>query len=158
MSGKVTDSDRGLKELRARLAALKGARVRVGVLADAPKRPHAGEEPSEMTLVEVAAVHEFGAPARGIPQRSFIRATVDEKRADVAKLQEVLLGNVTKGKMTADQALDAMGAKVAAWCKTRIAAGIAPPLKPETVARKKSSKPLVDTGQLRSSITWKVVR
>lgn len=31
-----------------------------------------------------------------------------------------------------------------------------PPLKPETVKRKKSSKPLIDTGRLRNSITHKI--
>ncbi|AIY89894.1 phage virion morphogenesis protein [Geoglobus acetivorans] len=31
-----------------------------------------------------------------------------------------------------------------------------PPLKPETIRRKKSSKPLIDTGRLRDSITHKV--
>ncbi len=31
-----------------------------------------------------------------------------------------------------------------------------PPLKPETIRRKKSSRPLIDTGKLRNSITHKV--
>ena len=35
-------------------------------------------------------------------------------------------------------------------------AGIAPPLKPATIARKGSSTPLINTGQLRSAITWRV--
>lgn len=31
-----------------------------------------------------------------------------------------------------------------------------PPLKPETIKRKKSSRPLIDTGRLRNSVTHKV--
>lgn len=31
-----------------------------------------------------------------------------------------------------------------------------PPLKPETIKRKRSSKPLIDTGRLRNSITHKI--
>jgi hypothetical protein len=40
--------------------------------------------------------------------------------------------------------------------KQRIANGIAPPNSPYTIARKGSSKPLIDTGQLRNSITYQV--
>jgi hypothetical protein len=38
----------------------------------------------------------------------------------------------------------------------RISQGIPPALAQATVDRKKSSVPLVDTGQLRSAITWQV--
>jgi hypothetical protein len=38
----------------------------------------------------------------------------------------------------------------------RSGAGVPPPLKPATIARKGSSRPLVDTGRLLSAITWVV--
>jgi hypothetical protein len=156
----VRDTDRGAKALVARLRALRvsSAAVRVGILSDQPKRQRdgggGGKEP--YSLVEVAAVHEFGAPAAGIPRRSFIRATIDEKRAEVERLERALLAQVVEGKIELRQALDLMGAKVAGWIQTRIADGIAPPNAASTVRRKKSSKPLVDTGQLRSAVTWVV--
>lgn len=181
MSGKVTDKDTGWREMLARVRALSGdRRVRVGVLADAPKdedkpvkgsaskkartRAKVAKKATEAavggrekyTLLQVAIVHEFGAGP--VPARSFIRATVDERRADILKLQVALARQVLQGKLTPDQALDQLGAKVAAWVKARIVAGIAPPLKPATIKRKggKKATPLVDTGQLRSSITWAV--
>lgn len=158
MSSRVTVKDNGAAALLARAKTLAAGRVvRVGVLADAPKDPHEGEKPSGMTLLEVAAVHEFGAPAAGIPQRSFIRATIDLHREDIAQLQIVLARRVIAGELTADQALDQLGAKVAAMCQNRIAEGISPALHPDTIAKKGSSTPLVDTGQLRSSIAWKVL-
>lgn len=147
--------DRGLTKLVEQLRALKGKTVRVGVLADEPKRAK-GDASSKRTLVEVARAHEFGAPAAGIPQRSFLRATFDERRADIEKLQAALVQNVIDGKMTVDQALGAAGAKLVGWVQVRIADGIGPALKPETVRRKGSSKPLINTGQLRSAITFKV--
>jgi phage gpG-like protein len=154
---RVTVKDNGAAKLIAQARELaKGATVRVGVLDDATKQVEPGEEPSKLSLLEVAAVHEFGAPAAGIPQRSFIRATIDARRADIARLQLALAKQVLTGKLTPDQALEQMGAKVAAWCQTRIAEGIGPALKPATIARKKSSKPLVDTGQLKSAITYRV--
>lgn len=154
---KITDTDRGAKALLKSVGALAKSKrtVRVGILSDAPKKEREGAT-GKLSLLEVAAIHEFGAPAAGIPARSFIRATIDEHQADIEKLQRVLLAKVVAGQLTEEQALQMIGAKVAGWCKARIAAGIDPPLAPETVKRKKSSKPLVDTGQLRASITHAV--
>lgn len=36
--------------------------------------------------VNIAAVHEYGSPKRGIPCRSFIRSTFDEKKDEAEKL------------------------------------------------------------------------
>lgn len=173
MASRVTTADHGADALIARLRALKasGLRVRVGVLDDGAKRdkrPRAAQSKKarvrakaaaqsraqRLSLLEVAAVHEFGAGH--VPARSFIRATIDEKRSEIERLQEQLAVKVVEGKITPEDALGLVGAKVAAWCQARIAAGIAPPLKPATIARKGSSTPLINTGQLRSAITWRV--
>jgi phage gpG-like protein len=150
----VRDTDRGAQAMVSRLRALAQStrRVRVGILSDSPKKAREGAT-GKLSLLEVAALHEFGAPEANIPQRSFIRATIDEKRADIERLQFAVAKRVALGEITEAQALNALGAKVAGWVKARIAAGIGPELAPATIAKKKSSKPLVDTGQLRSSIT-----
>lgn len=162
-SGRVTDTDHGADAFMERLRALKAstARVRVGVLADAAKDPAKDKngkagKPPKYTLLEVAAVHEFGAPAANIPQRSFIRAPIDAHAEDIKRLQGVLLGHVVEGKITVAAALDMLGAKIASYCQEAIDDGIEPALADETVRRKGSSKPLVNTGQLKSAITWKV--
>lgn len=156
MSG-VRVVDNGADALIARMRALRASKATVsaGILSDAPKKEREGSS-GRYSLLEVAAVHEFGAPAAGIPARSFIRATFDEKRDEIARLQQVLLTKIVKGEMELVPALNAMGAKFAGWCQARIAEGISPPLAPATIAAKGSSTPLVDTGQLRSAITWKV--
>lgn len=153
----VTDTDRGAGDLVKRLRALAKStrRVKVGILSDAPKKARE-DGAGRYSLLEVAIVHEFGAPAANIPQRSFIRATIDERAADIARLQLVVAQRVAMGEITEEQGLSQIGAKVAGWIKVRIADGIAPPLAESTVAKKKSSKPLIDTGQLRSSITHAV--
>ena len=152
---RVTVKDRGADELLRRAHKGGNQTVRVGILADQPKKEHGGGV-GKLSLVEVAALHEFGAPGAGIPQRSFVRAAVDEHRSDIHALQERLAGQILRGEIDEKAALERLGAFVAGLMQRRIAAGIAPALNPETVARKGSSTPLVDTGQLRSSITWKV--
>lgn len=162
MTARVTDADRGARALAESLRALGKARVRVGVLADAPKKTgtRTGKRGRQIqqaaTLAEVAAAHEFGTDK--IPQRSFIRATVDLKAAVIAAEQEKLAAQVAEGKITPEVAMERLGAAVQGMVQTRIAEGIGPALKPATVARKGSDKPLVDTGQLRSSVTYQVLQ
>lgn len=153
---KVTVKDQGWRAMLARAREIAGGRgVRVGILADEPKRSREPET-SGLSLVEVALIHEFGAPARGIPQRSFLRAAIDEHAPDIRRLILAVAARALDGAITPAQALDQIGAKVAGWVQTRIDQGIAPPLKPATIARKGSSKPLVNVGQLKAAITWKV--
>lgn len=156
MSG-VRVVDNGADALIARMRALRASKasVSVGILSDAPKKEREGAT-GRYSLLEVAVVHEFGAPAANIPARSFIRGTFDEKREEIERLQRVLLTKVVKGEMELTPALNAMGAKFASWCQQRIAEGISPPLAESTIAAKGSSTPLIDTGQLRSAITWKI--
>lgn len=152
---RVTVKDQGADELLHR--ARKGGTqiVRVGILADQPKKDRDGGV-GKLSLVEVAALHEFGAPGANIPQRSFIRATVDAHKADIEALQTKLAARVVAGKIDEKTALELLGAKVVALVQNTINAGIAPPLKPETINRKGSSKPLIDVGQLKSSVTSEV--
>lgn len=151
----VVDRDNGWRAMlkRARDLASKEASVKVGILVDAPAKDHDGES-GPLTIAQVAALHEFGAPEANIPMRSFVRATVDEQRTEIAKLQHVVAGKCLAGTTTTGQGLDLIGAKVASMMIRKINSGIAPPLAQSTIDAKGSSKPLVDTGQLKSSITW----
>ena len=54
--------------------------------------------------------------------------TLDAFEAEMANLAR----GVVSGKIDGRAALDLLGQKVAGWCQARIAAGIAPALKPAT--------------------------
>lgn len=151
--------DRGWKKLREQAKKLAGQpHVKVGVLASqGGDAPHEG---GEISMVGLAAVHEFGSPSRGIPERSFLRsAFAGDGKKSLAKTCARLYKQVLSGKMTTKQALEVLGQWAAARVKRGITAGegIPPPLKPETIKRKGSSRTLVDTGQLVNSITYEVV-
>jgi phage gpG-like protein len=154
-SSKFTDTDLGADALARWMRDAGRKSVRVGVLSDSPKEEKDGEE-TGISLVEVAAVHEFGAPSANVPQRSFIRATADAQAGEIQRLEEVLGAQMIDGILTEDKALGLLGSKVAAMMQARITSNIPPPLKAETVDRKGSSVALVDTGQLKASITFAV--
>ncbi len=139
--------DRGHRALMTRLASMKAATVKVGIYGAEASKPH-----GHMTNVEVAAVHEFGAGP--IPQRSFIRATVDANRPEIAAIQRRIAKGVKDGRVDVRTGLGLLGEDVLNRMKARIRAHIDPPLQPETIRRKKSSTPLIDSGQLLNSLAW----
>lgn len=151
---KVTDVDKGAKKLLKRLA--KAAEVTVGIHEPKGAEPKEGDDDGDTALIDVAIIHEFGAPKAGIPARSFIRAWADESRQrhndEVRKMAKAVI----EGKLDAVQALERLGLRRKAEVQKRISAGIDPPLKQSTIDRKGSSKPLIDTGQLRSGIDYEV--
>lgn len=154
--GQVKVDDHVFRELRAKIANIAKAYVKVGVLeANGSAEVDGGDG---LTMAELAAIHEYGAPRAGIPARSFIRNTFSDSEG-AAKLKAFMV-RTAKGliqeKLEVAQALNQLGAFAQSLIKKRIKEHIPPPLKPATVKRKGSSTPLVDTGQLINSITWEI--
>jgi len=128
--------------------------IEVGIFEDAgtaQKIAGDGQGPVEATLAEIASFHEFGL---GVPQRSFLRAWFDENEERLfATFVDRLGANGPTGWAVA---LNQVALWVQADIQLRITKHIPPPLKKATVDRKKSSTPLIDTGQLRAAITARV--
>lgn len=101
----------------------------------------------------IAEIHEFGL---GVPERSFIRAWFDANQDKIKKAIAAAMQQVIKGKYTKEVALERLGALFASQIQARISSNIPPPLAPSTIKRKGSSVALIDTGQLRSAITYRI--
>lgn len=133
-----------LDEIASRLK--KGAVVKVGFLEGA-------KYPTGEPVAMIAAIQDFGAPSVGIPPRPFFRNMVAAKKGEwPAALQGLLKAN----DYDAERALALMGEGIAGQLRQSIVDTNEPPLAPATVRRKKSSKPLVDTGHLLASIDYEV--
>lgn len=147
---RVIDRDKGAKALKARIKGMKAQRLTVGIHSDVGGN---GTETPGVSLLEVATANEFGTEE--IPERSFIRGYVDEKERVIPKILKLEAEKVIKGDPPAE-ALSRAGVFIRAGIQARIAQGIDPENSPATIARKGSSTPLIDTGQLRASIDLKV--
>ena len=152
IAGDIKIDDSRLLALVNRI--VKPCVVRVGILTDSTKSVREGLTEEVLSLVEVAYRNEFGDPANRIPQRSFIRAWVDENTEQIDRLRTVLAKQVYEGKINSETAMQRFGAWCVGGVQRRMAAGIPPPNAERTIREKGSSTPLIDTGQLRSSITW----
>lgn len=146
----VVDRDLGYKALLKRVARMAKAKavLTVGIHDDA------GSTGSGLAVATVATFHEFGLGNN--PERSFLRSWFDAKQGDIAKQMTASEKAVVKGTLTQDQAIERLGLRFVAEIQAKIASGIPPANADSTVARKGSSTPLVDSGQLKSSITHKV--
>jgi hypothetical protein len=151
---KFVKNDRVWRELRKKLEELDAADagVKVGVLSSGPER----EEGDGVSMVELAAIHEFGAPRAGIPERSFIRRAMRENEGALARVMTRVARQIINDDLSIAEALEVLGHWGVSAIKATIKSGVTPELAPATIARKKSSKPLVDTGQLINAITFAI--
>ena len=144
----IKDTDRGWKKLRRTLALKRPRYVDVGVLTKHDARS------DDVTNTMLAMIHEFGIGP--IPSRSFIRDTIDIEKQEIVHFIRKLAERVVTNTISKRVALTLLGAMVEASMKGRVSAGLTPPLKESTIVRKGSSKPLIDTGQLISSLDYEV--
>ena len=137
-------------EVRSRAKAMANLRLRVGVFG--------GTEDDGTPLAEVAAIHEFGAPRAGIPQRSFQRSTMRRKRDEITRVLATQVSAVALGKKSPAAALGTVGKYIAGEIQLTIDSRQTEgpedqALKPATVKRKGSDHPLIENGRLRDAIS-----
>jgi hypothetical protein len=91
-----------------------------------------------------------------IPARPFLSMALDGRLSHVKAMITRLAKGVLEGKLEPHRALELLGQ----WARDRVVEGIDLGIAPEnadsTIARKGSQTPLIDTGQLKTSITWVV--
>lgn len=142
------------KTLRSPLAA------RVGILGAKTNRAKSGP----MTNAAIGAIHEFGSPSRNIPRRSFLKDTFALQGKKLLGIKAELWKWFSGGKATPErlrQTYAALGHRGEVLVQEAFETGGSgrwATLKPATIRRKGSSAILIDTAQLRRSITSDVVK
>lgn len=133
------------KEIEKLAKSLRGPDlVKVGL----PKG--ANDYPDGTSVIMVGTVHEFGSPSRNIPQRSFLRSTVESNKRSYRNLFKKLSKKIANGDITKLEALRLIGLQVQTDVRDKITDIKEPALK------SRDGNPLIDTGHLRQSITFEV--
>lgn len=161
MSVRITERDTGLNLFMQQIARLEHSKIRVGIQDPQASMPHKGN----ISTINLAVIHEFGADVVNIPQRSFIRATADKNRNRYSnELKKITTKTVKRfASVNVKREFESLGDSVVQDMQKRMDAGIPPSLKDATIAEKIKVKsptpttPLVRFGDLRNSITRKVV-
>lgn len=172
----IRDLDKGYRKLVAEIGR-RGSYVEIGVLGPRamtakgvpppaardpkkkgkrpPRRPAGAPSGPRPTVADVATWNELGTDT--IPARPFIGGWFDTFRLENRQFARELAAQRMLGKLTYDRSLQLMGARAKGGIQKYIAAGLSPPNAASTIRRKKSSKPLIHTGQLRSSVDFRIV-
>ncbi|MFA6910737.1 MAG: hypothetical protein WCQ59_06375 [Candidatus Cloacimonadaceae bacterium] len=164
MSESFVVKDLGMKKAIASIKGLNKSFVVVGlpgagspaVMENGGKGFIGPMKPTGLTVAVLGVIHEYGSPANGIPARPFMKQTWLTYRDQTRKLTQSLLKQVTSGKVTVHMGLSRLGIWYEGKMKTTVRRGQFVPNAAETIRQKGSSKPLIDTGLMRASITHKV--
>lgn len=151
MSVTVFERDLGWDKIVKSIKHLKGSYTKVGLFGN-------GGSPSD-NLAARGAVHEFGSVKMNIPARPFNRRAWSRHKEKVIKLLEEKYNRIlaTKGTASVRKALSDIGADFEGKLKQTIMDGGFVANKPATIKHKGSSRPLIDTGDMRNRIEHKEV-
>lgn len=145
--------------LKAVLQSINGLvqkEVLVGIPDSAPERKD--DEP--IGNAAIGYIQETGSPVNNIPPRPFLVPGVAEATAKVTpQLQKGVEAALDGDVDGAERRMAAAGLLAQNSVRARINSGISPELKDSTLAARRrrgrtGTVPLIDTGQLRNSITY----
>lgn len=148
---KITDTDFGYKKWLKQMSDMaQKPSVKIGILGDG----EAGEDGA--TVLEYGSYNEFGTKDGKIPERSFIRATIDERKRRIYGKAFQLQEKIFLGKISIPKALAIMGSLIKGNIVQKVVSMRSPANADSTIKAKGSSNPLIDTGRLRQSIDYEV--
>lgn len=184
MKVEFTDRDKGWNKLKGEVKKAGASYTEIGYPADAKeskkkyKKKYKGQK-KQMTTLEVAIIQEFGTSDGRVPSRSFIRSYFDKDNERISKLGKNLYSNVISGETSTKIALGLLGEYVKSGIQKQIDDTYTPALAPSTIKARmkkvekahtkaemieirkmpvsKAIHPLIDSGQMRSSITHKEI-
>ena len=96
-----------------------------------------------------AAIQNYGSSSRGIPPRPFMSNMIADKSPGWPRLVEASL---KLANYNSEQALDTVGETIAGELMDSITNGGWAPNAPSTLARKKGTQPLIDTGDMLAAV------
>ena len=170
-----TDNRTEYDRLLADLKELNGGRVKVGFPDGAPVGDAEGQGKPYDSMSEVARIaawNEFGVPAKNapegakkafmefwhIPPRPFFRNAIDGCKEELQEFMDKTAIAVEIGEITPRIAFERVGIFMENKIKKSITETTTPPNAPSTIKAKGSSHPLIDTAQMRNSVTFAVIK
>lgn len=135
-------------------------------LPEGPSEVEVGFPKSKVngSVIERAIYNEFGTKggASGggwggpIPERPFFRNAMRANQKRYNQLLKISAKKILSGETTLRAVLTKLGIVAQGNIQEEITKLKSPPNSPVTVERKGSSNPLIDTGEMRQAVTWRV--
>lgn len=154
---KVIDKDLGYNKWLQQMKELSNKPfTKIGILGEGDS------DEGGTTVLQYASANEFGASGAGkngsvtIPERSYIRSTIDERKRRIFGKAFNLQRDIFEGRTSIERALAIMGVLIKGNIIQKIVSLRSPANADSTIKAKGSSNPLIDSGRLRQSIDYEV--
>ena len=147
MAGHDKLTPQGVQFFKA-IEELKRLQVRIGYQRG--KNSKRDEKGREVDYCDIALFNELGT-SNGIPSRPFLRDSVDTHASQIDAAGKACIAELSKGA-TAESILKKLGVMQKGLVQQTIVDGSFAPNAPSTVRRKKSDKPLIETGGMRKFV------
>ena len=95
----------------------------------------------------------WGGP---IPERPFMRNAMRENRGSYQTAMKISAAKILRGDTALVTVMSKLGIKAQQDIRAEITSLASPPNSPVTIALKGSSNPLIDSGEMRGAVTYKV--
>ena len=152
----VTDIDKGYKKIIQSIKDLGVNGINVGITSDKINK-------EGVSIAQYAYWNEVGVESKDgkgwkIPLRPFMRGWADSNKENIKQTMQSVAQAVSSGKIEAETAVERIGQYCQDGIKSYIRRGDFTPNSPATIEKKGSSRPLIDTGTMRNSIRYEIVR
>lgn len=141
----------GIKGFLERFREIGKPKVYIGVPASKNGMHEGG-----INMATLLAIHVLGAPSRGIPQRDPLRPPLIANAQRYSDLLALGLKNALSDSTDPKLVYEKIGIVATNDVYDYFVTGNFKPLNQKTIDRKGSSKPLIDSEELRGSITYEV--
>lgn len=142
----LSGGDALMKKLREIAESMGGGSVSVGFM-------EGSTYPDGTPVAAVAFWNEYGVPENNQPPRPFFRGMIAEESPHWGESMAALAKSTN---YDGPKVLDIMGQTIAGALEESIDDFMAPGNAESTIARKGFDKPLIDTGNMKRAIDWKV--
>lgn len=153
----VLDTDMGMDAVVDAIEKLNNSYVTVGFQQGTVTKSQTKGQRSKkagLSMPQIAAQNEFGTDI--IPARPFMRTAVDSNREKINKAISGQYDKIVAGESTVKNSLNLLGLYMTSLIQKQIRATHYPPNASSTIARKKSSHPLIDFAQMIQSVRHEV--
>lgn len=136
--------------------------TKTDILVGVPSEETERDDGAQINNATLAYIHENGSPAAGIPARPFLAPGIEAAKEKITdRLQRAAKAALSNDTGSANVQLNSAGLIAQNSVRGLINSGIAPALEASTLASRRrrgrtGTVPLIDTGQLRNSITYVV--
>lgn len=143
----------------ASLRVVRRRHIKLPKSIDGPRKVKVGfpAGKSSTDIVNRAVWNHYGT-SRGIPARPFLLNAIRKNRRKYLEAMKTAGAKILRGEASLDQTMRKLGIMAQGDIQDEITNLRTPPNAPSTIAAKGSSNPLIDTGEMRSKVTWEVKR